>query len=154
MRLFQLLLALTLLMTATATRAEEAGSADHSSVHVVFIIPHAIGPRLDSNAPAARVGDLIVPVELIRPIAVTIDGEFVGHAMVGYQDVKPVFVLPRGAHEFRFTIDGYKASTMKLTALGSGSKQYLVVKMEPNSPNPIDRPDQEDLDKDDRRARD
>ena len=133
-------LAFVLLLTPAAARAEPPMPADHSTVHIVFVLPNNTPPQFDLNAPSARVGDIIIPVELVRPISISIDGDFVGHAMVGLHDVKPLFALPRGRHEFKFTCDGYESASIGVKVLGSGSKQYLVVKMKPELPSKNDTP--------------
>lgn len=102
---------------------------DHSSVHIVFVVPNAPANGFNRNVPQTRIGNLVVPVDSIRPISIQIDKEFVGHAMVGYSDIKPVFVLPIGTHEFQFACDGYKSSSVKLKVVGNGSTQYLIVRM-------------------------
>lgn len=106
--------------------------AGHSTVHIVFITAHAqktMGGSSGEQKPMARGGDAIVPADDIRPIRITIDGDFVGHAMVGIWDIKPVFVLPEGHRKFRFAIDGVDPIPAELTVLGTGSKQYLIVKL-------------------------
>tara|TARA_R110002167_G_scaffold29105_2_gene97278 strand:- start:180 stop:674 length:495 start_codon:yes stop_codon:yes gene_type:complete len=138
MRLLQHTLTFLLLLTTTAASAEQPVSEDHASVHIVFVLPNNMPSQFGNNTPTARVGDIIIPIESVRPISVTIDGEFVGHAMVGYQNVKPVFNLPSGTHEFKFVCHGFKATSIKLKTLGAGSTQYLVVKMEPGSSDTTD----------------
>ena len=86
--------------------------------------------------PMARVGDLLLPADEIRPIRITIDGDFVGHAMVGPQDIKPVFVLPKGLHKFTFAIEGSDPALAEIAVLGTGSKQYLIVKLPSDKPQP------------------
>lgn len=109
----------------------------HSTVHIVFISPHSQqmmggmggGGMGGDQKPTARIGDAIVPVDGIRPIRITIDGDFVGHALVGMWGIKPVFVLPEGHRKFTFAIDGFDPIPADITVLGTGSKQYLIVKL-------------------------
>ncbi|GAA4459716.1 hypothetical protein [Novipirellula rosea] len=82
-----------------------------------------------AQKPMARVGNLFLPADEIRPIRITIDGDFVGHAMVGPQDITPVFVLPKGLHKFTFAIEGSDPAPAEITVLGTGSKQYLIAKL-------------------------
>ncbi|TWU43540.1 hypothetical protein Q31b_25810 [Novipirellula aureliae] len=99
----------------------------HSTVHIVFISSHT-PMRMDGQQTMAQVGNAVVPVDAIRPISISIDGKFVGHAMVGVWDIQPVFVLPEGLHKFGFAIDGIDPVSIDITVLGTGSKQYLVAK--------------------------
>ena len=55
-----------------------------------------------AQQPMATVNNAIVPEDHIRPIHISIDGDFVGHAMVSVFDIK---------------------------VLGTNSKQYLIVKL-------------------------
>ena len=112
--------------------AGDSVPSGHSTVHVVFITSHVQqgmgGAAIrDVQTPTVRVGDVIVPAAGIRPIRITIDGDFVGHAMVGMWDIKPVFVLPEGNHKLQFAIDGFDPVTTDIKVLGTNSKQYLVV---------------------------
>lgn len=111
--------------------SEDAVPSGHSTVSVIFVTSQApvhSGVAVQSK-PMARLGDVIIPADSIRPIAITIDGDFVGHALVGHWDVKPVFVLPEGTHKFTFTIDGSGPVDAELKVLGTGSKQFLIVKL-------------------------
>ena len=106
----------------------------HSTVHVVFITSHT-SSMMGGNKPMARVGDAIVPVGDIHPIRITIDGSFVGHAMVGPWDLKPIFVLSEGKHKFTFAIEGFDPVSADITVLGTGSKQYLIAKLPSSDPS-------------------
>lgn len=112
----------------------------HSTVHIVFVTPlpqQMAGGFMGDGKPRARIGDLIVPADAIQPIRITIDGDFVGHAMVGMQDIKPIFVLPQGSRKFTFTIDGFAPIEAGITVLGTGSKQYLIVNL-PSEQKPVE----------------
>lgn len=111
--------------------ANDAVPSGHSTVSIVFITsqPPTQGGGAIGSAPMARVGDMFVPTDSIRPIAITIDGDFVGHALVGHWDIKPVFVLPEGTRKFSFTVDGSEPINTELKVLGTGSMQYLIVKL-------------------------
>ncbi|MGB7327282.1 MAG: hypothetical protein WBD31_20570 [Rubripirellula sp.] len=113
--------------------------ADHSTVHIVFIAPvesySPVTGRVGQNGkpvPMARAGNAIVPFDTLSPVSITINAKFSGHAMFGYSTVSPVFVLPSGNHKFDFQCDGYKPVTQSLHVLGTGSTQYLVVKLHPS----------------------
>jgi hypothetical protein len=84
-------------------------------------------------SPQAVVGNIVLPIQSINPISISIDGEFVGHAMTGFAGIKPVYVLPHGKHKFEFSCEGFRTSKSELTVIGTGSKQYLIVKLEPNN---------------------
>jgi hypothetical protein len=108
--------------------------AGHATVHIVFLVPietPAQSPQ--GSVPQAHVGDIVLPIQSIHPISISIDGEFVGHALTGFAGVKPVYVLPHGKHKFEFACEGFKSSKSELTLIGTGSKQYLIVKLEPNA---------------------
>jgi hypothetical protein len=131
---------------------------DHSTVHIIFVVPHNIpvfGGMGGGGAggggmfaveddvtktkvtPSASVGGLaLLPVDEINPISISIDGEFVGHSMTGGVDIKPVFVLPSGLHKFEFSSDEYETKKVELRVIGSGSSQYLIVKLLPPSAKP------------------
>lgn len=117
--------------------------AGHSTVHIVFIAPHShqsmggglMGGMNGAQKPMARIGDAIVPIDGIRPIRISIDGDFVGHAMVGMWDIKPVFILPEGKHKLTFEIDGLDPVATDIKVLGTNSKQYLIVKLPTNKPD-------------------
>ncbi len=120
-----------------ASLADTPVPTGHSTVHIVFITSHSqqmMGGMGGDPKPMARIGDVIVPAVSIRPIRITIDGDFVGHAMVGMQDIKPVFVLPEGHRKFTFAIDGFDPIPADITVLGTGSKQYLIVKLPSEKP--------------------
>jgi|GEM_PF-2511030 len=131
-RLFAVSL-ISLAVLPTLGFAEEPFPPGHSTVHIAFIVPQTqqttqFGFGADSS-PMARVGDIILPAASIQPIAITIDGEFVGHALAGQWYFEPVFVLPEGVRKFSFTYGGSEPVTAKLKVLGTGSKQYLIVKL-------------------------
>lgn len=82
-----------------------------------------------AQTPMVRVGDIMVPADDVKPIRISIDGDFVGHALVGTWDIKPVFVLPEGKHKLNFEIDGFDPVAADIKVLGTNSKQYLIVKL-------------------------
>jgi len=133
--LLAIVAALTLLVPMPAF-ATDATAPGHSTVHIVFVVPfdnagQGMG-QLDENGkpvPMATAGSIIVPYDSIRPVSIKIDGEFVGHALFGYDKVSPVFILPSGKRKFTLTCDGFKDVTQELQVLGTGSTQYLIVKM-------------------------
>jgi hypothetical protein len=119
-----------------AALADEAVPAGHSTVHVVFISPHShsamgggMGGIGGTQPTMVRVGDVVVPNDAVRPIRISIDGEFVGHAMVGSWDIKPVFNLPEGKHKLKFELDGFDPVAADIKVLGTNSKQYLIVEL-------------------------
>lgn len=130
----RILLLVSMLLAPGVVFANQPVPPDHSTVHIVFIIPNSTPAQFDETTTTVRVGDLIVPIDSVRPISIKIDDEFVGHAMVGYQDVEPVFVLQSGVRKFTFTCDGFKTTSAELKVLGTGSKQYLIVKLTTDSP--------------------
>jgi hypothetical protein len=83
--------------------------------------------------PRAIVGDLLLPIQSIQPISISINGEFVGHAMPGTSSISPVFVLPIGQHKFEFSSDVFGTKKVDLRVIGTGSKQYLIVKLLPKT---------------------
>lgn len=123
--------------------ASFALAEDHSTVNVVFVVPS--DPSMNLNVAGERavamVGNVMLPVDSIRPISISIDDEFVSHALVGAYGVKPVFVLPSGSHEFSFTCEGFRPTSARLEVLGNGSEQFLIVKMIPQTPR-SDSPEQ------------
>jgi hypothetical protein len=122
-----------------ACLADTPVPSGHSTVHILFISSHSqpmTGGLSGDPKPMARIGDAIVPTDSIRPIRITIDGDFVGHAMVGMWDIKPVFVLPEGHRKFTFAIDGFDPIPADITVLGTGSKQYLIVRLPSEKPQP------------------
>jgi hypothetical protein len=110
---------------------------DHSTVSLVFVVPSE--PKMNINEGGERavalVGNVMLPVDSIRPISISIDDKFVGHALVGPYNVKPVFMLPSGSHEFSFTCEGFRPTSARLEVLGNGSQQFLIVKMTPETPS-------------------
>ena len=103
-----------------------------------------MGAMGGSKSPMVRVGDVMIPADGIHPIRISIDGDFVGHAMVGMWDIKPVFILPEGKHKLTFEIDGFDPVAADIKVLGTNSKQYLIVKlpsMKPESARPADSAD-------------
>ena len=131
-RLLTACLALSIL-APTAGLADDPVPPGHSTVHIVFITPHShqmiSGRMANADTPMTRVGDIVVPNDGILPIRISIDGEFVGHAMVGMRDIKPVFNLPEGKHKLKFEIDGFDPVAADIRVLGTNSKQYLIVKL-------------------------
>ena len=114
----------------TLTYADSPVPPGHSTVSVVFISSHspqAMGSQFNGTTSMAHVGNVITPTETIRPIRITIDGDFVGHAMTGVYDVKPVFILPEGKRKFTFSIEGSEPVTSEIAVLGTGSKQFLII---------------------------
>jgi hypothetical protein len=126
--------------TPTAGLADDLVQSRHSTVHIIFIASHSqqsqfLGTGMGAaQSPMMHVGNTIGPADGIRLIRITIDGDFVGHAMVGMFDVKPVFVLPEGKHKLTFAIDGFDPVTADLKVLGTNSTQYLVVKLPSEKP--------------------
>ncbi|MFG0265266.1 MAG: hypothetical protein ACF8AM_08945 [Rhodopirellula sp. JB055] len=118
--------------------AEDPVPSGHSTVHIVFIAPHSHqsmgGGMGGASRPMARIGDAIVPVDGVRSIRISIDGDFVGHAMVGMWDITPVFNLPEGKHKLTFEIDGFDPVAADIKVLGTNSKQYLIVKLPTEKP--------------------
>lgn len=130
----QKLLVFAFLQTMTVFAfADESVTKDHATVHVVFVVPYETPDASGMNGSRAIVGDLALPIAAINPISISIDGEFVGHSMTGSTNVKPVFVLPHGKHKFEFSSDAFKPAKIELTVIGTGSKQYLIVKLLPVS---------------------
>jgi len=128
--------ALAVLITPLLAQENKETSTvvEHATVHIVFLVP--IEPPSQTpqgSVPQAHVGDIVLPIQSIHPISISIDGEFVGHALTGFAGVKPVFVLPHGKHKFEFTCEGFKSTKSELTVIGTGSKQFLIVKLEPNA---------------------
>lgn len=122
--------------TPTVGLADGPVQPGHSTVHIVFIASHSHQSQLmgggtmgGAQPPMVHVGNTIGSADGIRLIRIGIDGEFVGHAIVGMFDVKPVFVLSEGKHELTFTIDGFDPVAADIKVLGTNSKQYLVVKL-------------------------
>ena len=106
----------------------------HATVEIVFVIPFELpNAELSDSGPRAIVGNAILPFKSIHPISISIDGEFVGHALTGIAGIKPVYALPHGKHRFEVACDGFKTAKSELTVIGTGSKQYLVVKLEPTT---------------------
>jgi len=89
---------------------------------------------LEGSIPQAVVGGgALLPFDSIHPISITINGKFAGHAMAGFSDIKPVFVLSSGKYKFEFECEGLKSAKAELRVLGTGSKQYLIVKLSPEA---------------------
>jgi hypothetical protein len=134
-RLFAIAFTLAMLSPMRVSAAD-APPPGHSTVRIVFVAALDQAGRgmgeLDDNGnfvPMATAGDMIVPYDSIRPVSITIDGDFVGHALFGYDKVSPVFVLPSGKRKFTFACDGFETATHELRVLGTGSTQYLIVKL-------------------------
>ena len=124
----------TLLLLVPTLFASVSFAEDHSTVNVVFVVPSDQATTLNAGgerSTVAMVGNVVLPLDSIRPISISIDDEFVGHALVGAYNVKPVFVLPSGTHEFSFTCEGFVSTSAGLEVLGNGSQQYLIVRMIP-----------------------
>lgn len=126
------------LLTQQPASAVDATPIGHSTVRIVFVVPienaRAVRGRLNDDATPvqmATAGKMIMSYDSIRPVSISIDGDFVGHALFGYDKVSPVYVLPAGKRKFTFVCDGFKAVTQELSVLGTGSTQYLIVKMTP-----------------------
>ena len=137
MRLTASLVCILSLLSTTSLSAEFATPTDHSIVNIVFVAPISAANQMlggmGGQAPTARVGDFVVPIDQIAPISISIDNEFVGHAMVGFANITPTFVLESGTHEFSFSCEGYKSVSQKLKVIGTGSKQYLLIQMQKES---------------------
>gem|GEM_PF-1747046 len=127
------------LIVSTFAFADAPVPADHSTVQILFVVPYETpdvggwggGGANTKAVPRAVVGDLVLPIDSIHPISISIDGEFVGHSMYGTHGTIPVFVLPRGQHKFEFNCDIFKTAKAELKVIGTGSKQYLIVKLLP-----------------------
>ena len=129
------------LFASSLARADTPVPNDHSTVHILFVVPYEmpdtggmgggiVGGGAQAKAiPRAVVGDMVLPIESIHPISISIDVEFVGHSMTGTNSIRPVFVLPSGQHKFEFTCDVFKKTKADLRVIGTGSKQYLIVKL-------------------------
>ena len=140
------LIATLILASLLAPRgfAAESMPANHSRVHIVFAtdIPQS-APQgrgmggIGFSVPMTRIGNAMLPTNAIKLVHITIDDEFVGHALLGSMDLEPVFVLPEGLRNFTFTMDGVDPIKAKLTVLGTGSTQYLVVRL-PAGSHPMD----------------
>lgn len=121
--------------------ADEPVPTGHSTVHVVFISSHShsmmgggMGGIGGTETTMVRVGDMVAPADGIHPIRISIDGDFVGHALVGILDIKPVFILPEGKHKLTFEIDGFDPVAADIKVLGTNSKQYLIVNLPTTKP--------------------
>ena len=133
------------LFVPSLVRADAPVPNNHSTVHILFVVPYemsGMGGGIGESVaqakivPRAVVGDMVLPIESIHPISISIDGEFVGHSMAGTNGtngIKPVFVLPSGQHKFEFTCDNFKKAKADLRVIGTGSKQYLIVKLLPEA---------------------
>ena len=135
MRPAHFVLCILSLFATKAYTAESATPLGHSTVNLIIVAPLAnanrMGGGLDGQqVPMARVGDIVIPIEQIKPISILIDKEFVGHALVGIQNITPTFVLEKGTYEFTFMCDGYIPVTQKLKVVGTGSRLHLLVRMQ------------------------
>lgn len=124
--------------------ADEPVPTGHSTVHIVFISSHShsmmgggMGGIGGTQTTMVRVGDMVGPADGIHPIRISIDGDFVGHAMVGIFDIKPVFILPEGKHKLTFEIDGFDPVAADIKVLGTNSNQYLIVKLPTKKPETV-----------------
>ena len=127
---------------AQAAFADSPIPADHSTVHLIFITPYeqstAFGGFADETTEKVLIGDMVRANEPIRPVSITIDGEFSGHALPGFQLFSPTYVMPSGKHSFVFSCSGIKEVKADLQVVGSGSEQYLIVNLLPETPTPIE----------------
>jgi hypothetical protein len=161
--------AAVLAIAPIAGLADEPAPAGTSVVHVVFITPpdwpmgtHAhdspmpgamgmegmgrdtggpFGAPPQKQAVMAGAGHIVDPTESLRPIRVSIDGDFVSHALVGILNIDPVFNLPAGKHKFTFEFDGGDPVAAEIKVLAN-SRQYLVIKL------PSKKSETEDVDGD------
>ena len=127
--------------------ADEPAPAGTSVVHVVFITPpdwpmpggmgmegmgknteFPFGAVPQKQAVMAGAGHIVDPTESLRPIRVSIDGDFVSHALVGILNIDPEFNLPAGKHKFTFEFDGGDPVAAEIKVLAN-SRQYLVIKL-------------------------
>ena len=140
------------LFVPSLVRADAPVPNNHSTVHILFVVPYempdtgGIGESVAQAkiVPRAVVGDMVLPIESIHPISISIDGEFVGHSMNVHGSIKPVFVLPSGQHKFEFTCEIFKKARADLRVIGTGSKQYLIVKLLPEtSKDDVDQPNEQ-----------
>jgi len=150
--------AAVLAIAPMAGLADERAPAGTSVVHVVFITPRdwpmgteardwpmgaeahdslmpmgmeamdPSGAMPQKQAVMACVGHIVDPTESLRPIRVSIDGDFVGHALVGILNIDPEFNLPAGKHKFTFEFDGGDPVAAEIRVLAN-SRQYLVIKL-------------------------
>ncbi|MEI6541337.1 MAG: hypothetical protein WCO86_17690 [Planctomycetota bacterium] len=86
------------------------------------------GAMPQKQAVMAGAGHIVDPTESLRPIRVSIDGDFVGHALVGILNIDPEFNLPAGKHKFTFEFDGGDPVAAEIRVLAN-SRQYLVIKL-------------------------
>jgi hypothetical protein len=141
-RFFSACLASLAFSPVATALADEPVPIGHSTVHIVFISPLSqsmiggggTGGIGGKQTTMVRVGDMVGPADGIHPIRISIDGDFVGHAMVGIWDIKPVFILPEGKHKLTFVIDGFDPVAADIKVLGTNSKQYLIVKLPTKKP--------------------
>ncbi|EMI47413.1 hypothetical protein [Rhodopirellula sp. SWK7] len=147
-RVLTTLIALLLLITPAYAQTAHVPE-NHSTVHIVFAAS-TMKPRVaDGTTANAIIKNMILPLESIRPVAIHIDDQFVGNALFGHEKVSPIFVLPKGPHKFTFACDGYKTAKTELHVLGTGSTQYLIVKLPlddsglDSKPTPGNRPVQQ-----------
>ncbi|MEM6687947.1 MAG: hypothetical protein AAF664_00880 [Planctomycetota bacterium] len=123
-----------LAVNAFAAVAESNVPSTHSIIQVIFIVPNGepfFKPTtVYQNAEQSmRVGNNTLPAMNVRPISISIDGDFVGHALEGYYIIEPSFSLPYGKRKFSFSCQGFKPVSKEIFSLGSGSKQFLIVEM-------------------------
>ncbi len=129
---FVILLIVVALVSQSTVAANTSNDDDHSTVKLFFVsIPNAKPADPDAQDEMAHAGNLFLPTSELQPARIFIGGDFVGHALSTYVDVKPSFRLPPGTHEFRVECDGCKTFESKLRVLGHGSEQWLVVTLRP-----------------------
>ena len=163
--------AAVLAIAPMAGLADERAPVGASVVHVVFITPRdwpmgteardwpmgaeandspmpmgmelmdPSGAMPQKQAVMAGAGHIVDPTESLRPIRVSIDGDFVGHALVGILNIDPEFNLPAGKHKFTFEFDGGDPIAAEIKVLAN-SRQYLVIKL------PSKKSETEDVDGD------
>lgn len=134
LRLRLLAVATLLVVSSICVAGDDPTPPGHSTVNLVFVTKYSPQSLASSGTvPMIQVAGMVVPTDRLRPIEIEIDGEFVGHALVGPAAIKPVFILPEGKHEFKFSIAGSKPIYKQLNVLGTGSTQYLLINIPPES---------------------
>lgn len=130
-----LFVSLILLFAAGNTFAETTAPPNHSTVKILFVRPVPSVPiaHIGGGEEQLVVGGMAIPKDQFHPVSVSIDDEFVGNAIFGFGSTTPTFVLESGTYEFSFRCDGFKPLTKKLKVIGSGSTQYLLVRMHENA---------------------